>query len=135
MPEHELQQVHHDPMERLASQMSTESSCSTPQESSFFLANAEQMQSLPPELFREIYELTFLVEPAVVVINSLYKPPSCFRLSRSTRMSCQRLLFICSKRRSHLAAGAVSTRAIADGTTLNVGRDFAQSYYRDSLFV
>ena len=46
---------------------------------------AELVQNLPPELYNEVYKLTFTATAVVVQIDRAYKPPSCLQVSRVTR--------------------------------------------------
>lgn len=46
---------------------------------------ASLVQSLPPELYNEIFDLTFAPAPGIQHIRKGYKPPSCLQVSRSTR--------------------------------------------------
>lgn len=46
----------------------------------------ERVQALPPELYQEIYDLTFKTAPNVVSINKDYRPPALLQVKRATRV-------------------------------------------------
>ena len=45
----------------------------------------EQVQSLPPELYSLIYELTFAADPGIRHISRQYKPPKLLTVDRASR--------------------------------------------------
>lgn len=46
----------------------------------------ERVQSLPAEIYNEIYDLTFKTAPSVVYIDKDYWPPALLQANRATRV-------------------------------------------------
>ena len=54
---------------------------------------ARRIQSLPSELYAEIFDLTFTSSSTTVKVNSSYKPPSTLCVSRATRTNASSLYY------------------------------------------
>lgn len=45
----------------------------------------ERLHALPPELYNEIYELTFTPTSTDIYVDEGYKPPATLQVDRATR--------------------------------------------------